>query len=441
VAKTKTVAGQDLHASDFAYVGDPDDPGTWSLPVHDKDHVQNALARFNQTDVPAAKKQAVAKKLASKARSVGIDPSGFEKENVKSDEHAEAHDYAGGWIEIFRAGDYGDQGKAKVTRSDLVRVVNDYDPEYHEAPECIGHPADNLPAYGWVDRLKLDGDVLLMKETQVDPEFADMRGAGKFKKRSAAFYRDANGDISGLRHVAWLGAQPPAVKGLKNLNFNDADREFVEFEFAQEETVEKPIKEQIAEFFAELFNGKKTPAEFSEAAVQSIVTKAVDAATKPLTEKIAKLETDHTAQTAKFSERETRIAQGETRQRATEAVVKLKGSGHWVPAFEKQGLPLVFDELAKITTTVEFGEGDAKKKVAPLEILVQFLEGLPKMVPSGRVAAGAPTGQGKSTGDPLTDLAKARAAEKKISFSEALTQVAEENPELTVPGGAHAGAV
>ena len=38
----------------------------------------------------------------------------------------------------------------------------------------------------------------------------------------------------------------------------------------------------------------------------------------------------------------------------------------------------------------------------------------------------------------LTDAAKARAAEKKITFGEALSQIAEEQPELTVTGAARA---
>jgi hypothetical protein len=46
-----------------------------------------------------------------------------------------------------------------------------------------------------------------------------------------------------------------------------------------------------------------------------------------------------------------------------------------------------------------------------------------------------------ATGDPLTDAAKARAKEKNISFGEALSQIADEKPELTVVGAAAGGAV
>jgi hypothetical protein len=138
-------------------------------------------------------------------------------------------------------------------------------------------------------------------------------------------------------------------------------------------------------------------------------------------------------------------------------VNRLKGKGNWIPAFEKMGLPLVFDELAKVTATVEFGEADKdgkKAKVTPLEILAQFLEGLPKIVPGGRAidmtrpAAGRTVnfteGKGVKADQnsiALNDAAEKRAREKNITFADALNQIVVEQPELTVPGGSQAGAV
>jgi hypothetical protein len=439
VAKTKTEGGKELSASDHAYVGDPEDPSTWKLRIDDKAHIQDALARFNQTDLPADKKQAVAKKLASKARAAGIDPSGFEKEHVKSSEHA---DFGNGWVEIFRAGDYGEKGK--FSADDLDRVIANYDPAAHEAPACIGHPKDDLPAYGWADRLMRSGDTLLAKFKEVDPAFESAVKAGRFKKRSAAFYLGDSGQITGLRHVAFLGAQPPEVKGLRNLNFDDDQgRKFTSVDFGEEDAVaDKTVKEQIKEFFAEMFGASSQPKTFSEKDVEALVTRAVETATKPLQTEIGTLKTDLQSQTAKFAERERNIAGSETKQRAVEAMNGLKSKGRWVPAFDKQGLPLLFEELAKQTATIEFGEGDAKQKLTPLQLLVKFMEALGPIVPSGRVVgAVGSTGKGKTTGDPLTDLANARAKEKKISFGEALAEVADEQPELTVPGAARAGAV
>ncbi|MHB1673779.1 MAG: phage major capsid protein [Acidobacteriaceae bacterium] len=85
-ATTKSVGGKEYPASDFLYVGDPDKPATWSLPVPDEAHVRDAMARFDQDKIiPASKKKSMAAKLAAKATKMGIDCSGFKKEYVSSE--------------------------------------------------------------------------------------------------------------------------------------------------------------------------------------------------------------------------------------------------------------------------------------------------------------------------------------------------------------------
>jgi hypothetical protein len=349
------------------------------------------------------------------------------------------------WIEIFRAGDYTAQGKAKITRADLERVIRNYDPSFHEAPVTVGHPKNDLPAFAWIDRLALNGDTLLAKEKQVDPQFNEARKAGRYKKRSAAFYQDADGNVTGLRHVGWLGAQPPEVKGLQNVNFEDKGREFITVDFGEEEVVAdetKTMDERIRAFFAEMFTSKPGTATFSEADVKRIATEAVTAATAPLTAQITTLETNLKTQTTQFSEREKQFASGEVKQRATAAIGKLKAEGKWVPAFDKMGLDVVFDELAKTTTTIEFGEGDKKKTVTPLEALVLFMEGLPKIVPGGTHFTGQQSASAASgKGDPLSAAAYKRSSEKSISFSEAMEQIVRENPELVNAGSGTSGSV
>ncbi|MDR3723273.1 MAG: hypothetical protein P4K83_02135 [Terracidiphilus sp.] len=356
-------------------------------------------------------------------------------------------DLSHGWIEIFRAGDYSSQGKASITTDDLRRVVDSYDPAYHEAPICVGHPKSDGPAYGWIEKLALSGDTLLAKEKQVDPAFAELRSAGRFKKRSAAFYQDENGAIAGLRHVGWLGAQPPAVKGLRDAAFDDHEQNYIECEFGEEEAMaeQKTVREEIASFFSELLGGKKPEAAaFSEADVKRIVGEAVTSATEPLQTKITALGTELTAQKTQFAEMQSAAATGAKSQRAKDAVAQLKGKNRWLPAYEKMGLPALFDELAGSDTKVEFGEGDKKHTVTTLDGMVEFLEGLGEIVPAGRVfngGNGSPA-SGKPTDDPLTSAAKARAAEKKIEFGEALAEVASEHPEMVqAPGTPYAGAV
>lgn len=130
-------------------------------------------------------------------------------------------------IEIFRAGVHVDSlgTRRSFSQADLQATADAYSPARHEAPLTLGHPLNDRPAYGWVSGLEAAADGrLLMRARQLDPAFAESVKAGRYKKRSASFY--APGDPVNpapgtwyLRHVAWLGAQPPAVKGLADVEF------------------------------------------------------------------------------------------------------------------------------------------------------------------------------------------------------------------------------
>jgi len=172
--------------------------------------------------------------------------------------------FSDGWIEIFKAGDYTKQGKRKITPEELLTVVRNYDSSQHEAPICVGHPADDAPAFGWIEKIALRGDTLLAKEKQVNPGFADARRAGAYKKRSAAFYQDANGNPVGLRHVGYLGAQPPAVKGLRDVAFDDHSRAFVEISFDPAADAVSHLKERGR--WCDRFDRQGLPLLFAETA-------------------------------------------------------------------------------------------------------------------------------------------------------------------------------
>lgn len=121
-------------------------------------------------------------------------------------------------MEIFSTGTHTSKnGVTKTyTEADLDNIVNSYNPEYHEAPITIGHPSDNSPAYGWVQSLKRNGEKLIATVSDLLPEFKEMLEKKLFKKRSISLYPDGS-----LRHIGFLGALPPSVKGLKNLSFGD----------------------------------------------------------------------------------------------------------------------------------------------------------------------------------------------------------------------------
>lgn len=134
------------------------------------------------------------------------------------------------WIPVFQGGSQTDSmGRVQDGTALIDKAVSTFNAARHEPPVVIGHPKENGPAFGWVEGLKKQGDLLLAKFKQVEPAFADMVKRGLFKKRSAAFYPDGS-----LRHIGFLGAMPPAVKGLPDVAFTESDA--LTFEFADYQT-------------------------------------------------------------------------------------------------------------------------------------------------------------------------------------------------------------
>lgn len=170
-------------------------------------------------------------------------------------------------IHVFQAGRRTTMAGATLdfSESDLQATAKAYDPAKHEAPICIGHPKHDLPAYGWLAGMEARDGGLYAKPHQVDPEFAEMVRKGAFKKVSIKFYDKTSpgNPVPGVyypRHVAFLGALPPAVKGLKQVEFADGDDRFVEAEIEFGEYglgVVADTFRRIREFFIEQFGLEK----------------------------------------------------------------------------------------------------------------------------------------------------------------------------------------
>ena len=150
-------------------------------------------------------------------------------------------------MQIFKAGTQTSSSgeTSEFTEDHLRKTVEAYDPKLHEAPIVIGHPRDNAPAYGWISALNYDeGGVLQADTDQLEANFEEMVREGRFKKRSASFYKpdSPSNPVPGtyyLRHVGFLGAQPPAVKGLEDPEFQEHKfGEAVEFSDTPEDVLE-----------------------------------------------------------------------------------------------------------------------------------------------------------------------------------------------------------
>ncbi len=142
-----------------------------------------------------------------------------------------------GWIEIFRAGEYP---QGTFTEEDIDEMIETFNPAEYEPPVVVGHPRDDSPAWGWVKELKRIGKSLYARFGDMTQEFIAWLDKKLYKNRSIKIAKE-NGKWR-LIHVGFLGATPPAIKGLSPLPAFSSI-EGVEIEFQLDETVQ--IEERI----------------------------------------------------------------------------------------------------------------------------------------------------------------------------------------------------
>lgn len=331
-------------------------------------------------------------------------------------------------IEIFRTGRHTAMSGTTLAfgEADLAAAVAAYDPALHEAPIVVGHPRGDAPAYGWVASLTASGASLVATPHQLDAAFSEMVAAGRFKKVSAAFYLpDAPGNPKPgslyLRHVGFLGAQPPAVKGLKQVEFAESQEGIVEF---SEDgwtlgAIGRALR-SLREFFIAEHGQEKAdqalPAWDLETIERSAVVKDVqdrpsgalatfsepDPATPP-----APVDDDAARRAAELDAREQRIAAREAeitaqaiedRRLADAAFIEgLVKAGKLIPSARPQ--VLAFMAQLDAEGTVAFAEG--AEPVTPAAAFRDVLLRLPKVVHFGEVAPNS-TSPVADTSNPLS---------------------------------------
>ena len=266
-------------------------------------------------------------------------------------------------IHIFKAGHHTDMHGTKLpfTQSDLAACVKAYDPSVHEAPLVIGHPKTEDPAWGWVKSLSLNGGDLLAEPDQLDPQFAELVGNGRFKKVSASFYLpdSPNNPKPGtlyLRHVGFLGAQPPSIKGLKQVSFGGKEEGVVD------ETDKVLPSWQVDSLREEAYRdtGKSEP-DFSEhnpnpQQENSTMTE----------EEIKALQAENTrlkAEATQRAEQEAKTRQDKLHAENVSFAEKLVGDGRLAPK-AKSVVVAILDAVSAGDKPVEFAEGDTRTPLA-----------------------------------------------------------------------------
>ncbi|EEI4449545.1 peptidase [Salmonella enterica] len=192
-------------------------------------------------------------------------------------------------IHIFKSGVHTDMNGHRINFSDadLNDIAAAYNPKLHEAPIVIGHPKTDDPAWGWVGGIKKDSDGLKATPRDIDPQFAELVRARRFSKVSSSFYRpESPGNPTPgkyyLRHVGFLGAQPPAIKGLKQVSFAEDEEGVVEFADWSLQTT-ATLFSRIRDFFISQFGLEKTDSVMPDYLIDSLRDDATRTTTADVT--------------------------------------------------------------------------------------------------------------------------------------------------------------
>lgn len=342
-------------------------------------------------------------------------------------------------IHIFRAGSHtAMQGQTiAFGEADLAASAAAYDPAKHEAPIVVGHPAADAPAFGWVQSLAAEGGDLNAMPRQVDPAFAEAVSKGRFKKVSASFYQpdSQHNPVPGvyyLRHVGFLGAQPPAVKGLNPVQFADDGGDCVSFEFAEEDVtsilsrmaglfrgirdylVDKEGLEKadtiISPWVMDWLQGDAAVAAAKTADIPAFQESDMDKNKKPTTLPPAQYGTTEDPRVAELERQLASFSEKSRRADAQTAVDKALADGRLTPG---QAVGLV-DFMASLDTdtAVSFGEGDNATTATPNAFMTAFLARLPHQVSFGEIS--------KPDHDTIEGLTPQDVAQKALCYQETM---------------------
>jgi hypothetical protein len=319
-------------------------------------------------------------------------------------------------LEIFQAGTHitADGREITFTEADLQEIADNYDPVLSEAPIVIGHPTSNTaPAYGWAQSVFKKGRSLFAVPHQVEPQFAELVNAGRYKKISPSIYLpDSPGNPTpgkhNLKHIGFLGAVPPSVKGMRSASFAEGDGavcfsmnatglgwaltdifQRIRDAWIDEKGLEAADKvipqwqiRSIGEYTADKDQTDAQPAAYAEQ--RNTKTPEIDMSqeNKTAAADFAERETKLTEQARELSQREKAISDREAKAQREDAVAFCEGlvnDGKLLPRQKASTVELLL-ALPANSDPVSFSEGDKQVSKPAGEVLRTFLSELPKQV-------------------------------------------------------------
>lgn len=269
-------------------------------------------------------------------------------------------------VAIARVGTFTDANgrKANLTSDYFEKVVQNYDPAYHEAKATPAHYATE--AIGRIKSVRADADYLYATINVPDKKLAaSMLKDGLRNRVSAEFYPDLDGKGAYLRGAALLSGTPPAIKGLPYVHPNQLQPRFdgMAFSESDEGTVTYTFGEPDPE-----------PQQESKMAVEATEHVFSEDQVIALNEKLDNLTTQL------LSERDARLkAEAKNKRTEVESFVAKLGT-RVTPAMQRAGLVdvLVYAESLTDAEPLTFSEGGVEKNFSFAEAFKRVLSAIPE---------------------------------------------------------------
>lgn len=292
------------------------------------------------------------------------------------------------------------------TPEDCIDLANSYDPSVSEAPFVIGHPSLTAPAYGWAERLEYRDGIVYAVPRQVNPAFAEAFNAGSYKKRSLSIYQpDSPGNPKPghfyARHVGFLGAVPPGVKGLPDAQFAEAsgDNGPLEFALPWEADNLASLFQSIRDWVIQETTIDQADSIIPQWRIQSILDSATDEckSISPLAyaeetnvdpnKKTSSMATDFAEREAALAVREARLAAEEEVARTRQLEEKRTATVAFADGLVKGGSILPRQKTAIVEVLMNlsqeplsFSEGETTISQSPEALLREILSTKPAVV-------------------------------------------------------------
>lgn len=306
------------------------------------------------------------------------------------------------WLEIFRTGTHTDSS-GQVTSynaqdlSEMAQLYNNrvMSDSRNEAPLVKGHPKDDSPAYGWIERLARRGDKLVAKVRYVTPDLLEELSSGRYRNVSIALYPDKM-----LRHVGLLGAVAPAIKGLDILSFSEND-------YCNYESKLTIIDEKDNEVISSNFSEK----EFE----------AISLENKSLREKLGTMEAEMNDLKKKIIDLNKQKRENEIKEFAETALKSINGS--MFSAYQSAELRALLEEATEAEEVLN--EQDTSKEYSLSERIKSFVLSLKPNLLGKEIATK------QESGEQSSQFSIRNTIPERLRLHELAKEIQLENPSLS----------